>query len=94
MHLISKMLKALRDPDWRFLHPEEGPVASGVNLGVDRELPRTPAMFERKAHFKADTVGEDGVHTPHSKNNYGSTEGHPDVIEAQFMQKCGPCCTS
>ena len=44
MHLgmLSAVLKELQDPDWRFI--EE--IGSWVKLGVDVELPRTPAVFE------------------------------------------------
>ena len=45
--MLSAVLKELQDPGWEFV--EE--IGSGVKLGVDVELPRTPAMFEEKVQW-------------------------------------------
>ena len=50
MRLGTAVLKELQDPDWRF--SEE--TGSGVKLGVDVELPRTPAVFEEKVRWNLD----------------------------------------
>ena len=50
MRLGTAVLKELQDPDWRFIE-ETG---SGVKLGVDVELPRTPAVFEEKVRWNLD----------------------------------------
>ena len=48
--MLSTVLKELQDPDWRFV--EE--IGSGVKLGVDVELPRTPSVFEEKVRWNLD----------------------------------------
>ena len=52
MHLgmLSAILKELQDHDWRFV--EE--IGSRVKLGVDVELPGTPAVFEEKVRWNLD----------------------------------------
>ena len=38
--LMAKLLKIYADPDWEFV----GGLGEGVFLGVDQQLPRTPAV--------------------------------------------------
>ena len=40
--LMARLLRAYGDPDWRFVQE----IGEGVSLGVDEDLPRTPAVFE------------------------------------------------
>eukprot|EP00972_Heterocapsa_arctica_P072401 10693711-Heterocapsa_arctica.AAC.1 len=60
-------------------------MAPGVSLGVDRRLPRTPAIFERKTDWALSCAGDE-----QSKNvwasNYASARLRPDVLLAQFLE--------
>ena len=42
--LMAGLLRAFGDPDWSFVQD----LGSGVPLGVDMDLPHTPAVFEEK----------------------------------------------
>ena len=48
LHLIAKLLKLYGDPDWEFV---DG-MGDGVPLGVDEQMPRTPAVCEVKGKWK------------------------------------------
>ncbi len=42
--VMAKLLMIYGDPDWEFV----GVLGDGVALGVDEQMPRTPAVFEEK----------------------------------------------
>jgi hypothetical protein len=45
--LMAGLLRAFGDPDWSFVQG----LGEGVPLGVDEDLPRTPAVFEEKGEM-------------------------------------------
>ncbi len=46
LKLIGRLLKLYGDPDWEFV---DG-MGEGVPLGLDEQLPRTPAVLQEKAN--------------------------------------------
>ena len=68
------------DPDASFMDA----LAGGVPLGVDTELPRTPAVVEENTEW---TVAEPmGDELPRWMSNYASASSHPDVLLRQFQE--------
>ena len=65
--MLSAVLKELQDPDSRFI--EE--IGSRVMLGVDVELPRTPAVFEEKVRWNLDDPDDKMASV---SENYGTVE--------------------
>ena len=55
--LIANLLRAFGDPDWSFVQG----LGDGVPLGVDEELPRTPAVFEEKGNGVCPTTPAPGL---------------------------------
>ena len=78
--LVVSLLKAARDPDAEvFLQV----YATGKTwLGVDEELPRTPAVYPEKRKWKFDATGQ--IPKPCTKKNALSTIGHEDWIKRHF----------
>ena len=74
------MLKEAGDPDWAFLLH----IGEGVPLGVDEELPRTPAVYEPKVRWKLEADLGDALP---EKSNYASAADHLDAVEAQFREE-------
>ena len=70
--LLGAALKEAGDPDWNVMHQ----YARGVRLGVGVKLPRTPAVFLRKGHWKLD-----GQKDPEA---YRSLEGFKGVTCANY----------
>jgi hypothetical protein len=80
LKLIGRLLKLYGDPDWEFV---DG-MGEGVPLGVDEQLPRTPAVFEEKGKWKLpDDVGP-GVDTC---ENYRSVDPHLEKVKALFREE-------
>ena len=78
--LMARLLRAYGDPDWRFVQE----IGEGVSLGVDEDLPRTPAVFEEKGKWRlADDVGP-GTDTT---DNYKSVAPHVDKVRALFREE-------
>ena len=78
--MISAMLHRFGDPDWQFVKELE----DGVPLGVDEELPRTPAVFEEKVKWSLD---EDDGPGESERNNYSSVEPHLEEVESLFREE-------
>ena len=76
--ILSKLLQVLKDPDWRCV----GEAAAGVPLGVDVEMPRTPAVFEAKTKWE---LADDGLHPEREVPNYGSVQGFEEQVECLFQ---------
>ena len=52
---LSQWLKKFNDPDAKWLVDEEESFSTGVCLGVDKPLPRSPQVFpEKTKHRKLD----------------------------------------
>ena len=49
---IGQTLKEMGDPDWKIVASRAHSYASGVRLGVGVKLPRTPAVFKKKTHWR------------------------------------------
>ena len=78
--IISAMLHKFGDPDWQFVKDLE----DGVPLGVDDELPRTPAVFEEKVKWSL--VEEVGPHEG-ERSNFSSVEPHCEEVESLFREE-------
>ncbi len=65
LHLLAAHLNLAKDPDTRVLIKKKHSYLAGVPIGVGVDLPRTPAAFERKTHWRAyddeDVEGEPAV---------------------------------
>jgi hypothetical protein len=48
LRAIGQSLMLLDDPDWRILATSKESFASGVRVGCNEKMPRTPAVFARK----------------------------------------------
>jgi hypothetical protein len=55
-----------------------------VWLGVDKKLPRTPSVFERKLKWRLSYKARDPIATEAA--NYVSAKDRPEVLEAQFEE--------
>ena len=82
--LLAAVAEAFGDPDWRILTASKDSYLTGVPLGVDRPLPRTPAVFGRKVSWRK---YEDQGQLPSSKHNYSSCVDNVRAVEAQFEQE-------
>ena len=82
MHLtmISKLLEAFGDPDFEYFRGLE----SGVAIGVDITMPRTPAVFEEKLKWNLDDPNEYMVK---ESENYGTVAEHRDKVQALFEEE-------
>eukprot|EP00972_Heterocapsa_arctica_P013818 2037897-Heterocapsa_arctica.AAC.1 len=49
----------------------------GVWLGVDKRMPRTPAVFERKRKWRLDETGDEASRTMWAEN-YSSAKERPE----------------
>ena len=72
--LMARLLRAYGDPDWSFVQG----IGEGVPLGVDEDLPRTPAVFEEKGKWRLTDDAGPGADT---NDNYKSVA----------PTKCEPC---
>ncbi len=86
IRLIQALLRATGDPDPAGMNH----FAKGVRLGVGVRLPRTPAVYARKAHWRlpeqADADYRDPVSTDAIwRDNYRSAKTCLAAIEAQLL---------
>ena len=80
VRLLQALLRASADPDEGFVDI----LCSGVKIGADRKLPRTPAAFERKGKWALPELPA-GMH-PKWAANYPSASARPLVIRKQFEE--------
>ena len=85
LEAISELLRLAGDPDWRRYTKATWSFASGVPLGVDVRLPRTPALFFRKTTHRKFEGAEDLL-SDDLRENYPSAKDHEDQIEEQFRK--------
>ena len=80
LHLLSQSLKLLGDPDWACLTQGEECFATGVPLGDEVPLPRTPQVYRERVKERTLDV------TPFQQimNNYESAELSADKLEEHF----------
>ena len=91
LEAISELLRLAGDPDWRRYTKATWSFASGVPLGVDVRLPRTPALFFRKTTHRKFEGAEDLL-SDDLRENYPSARDHEDQIEEQFRKEsCSGC---
>eukprot|EP00435_Cladocopium_sp_Y103_P044902 s3525_g12.t1 len=80
---LSQWLAVFEDPDVRSLVDVEDSFASGVPLGIDEPLPRTPQVFPPKVkHRKLD----DSEYNPIALN-YQSAQVSSSELEAKFREE-------
>ncbi|CAE7239965.1 unnamed protein product, partial [Symbiodinium necroappetens] len=83
---LSELLRYAGDPDWRRYTKATWSFSSGVPLGVDVRLPRTPAHFFRKTkHRKFEGAAEQL--SDELRLNYPSAREHELKIEEQFAKE-------
>jgi hypothetical protein len=80
LKLIGRLLKLCGDPDWEFVDS----MGEGVPLGVDEQLPRTPAVFEEKGKWKLSDDAGPGVDTCET---YRSVDPHLEKVKALFKEE-------
>ena len=78
--ILSQLLRALDGPGWKFV----GEVASGVPLGVDVVMPRTPAVYDPKLKWKLDDVD---LHPEAEVENYVSAKGFESQLQEAFEKE-------
>ena len=74
LKLISELLRAFGDPDWKYIADLE----EGVDIGVGVVMPRTPAVFEEKVKWSLD---EPDGNEQNDSENYGTVEDHKTEVE-------------
>ena len=83
---LSELLRYAGDPDWRRYTKATWSFSSGVPLGVDVRLPRTPALFFRKTkHRKFEGAAEQL--SDELRLNYPSARERELKIEEQFAKE-------
>ena len=80
LKLLGRLLKVFGDPDWEFI---DG-LGEGVTLGVDEQMPRTPAVFEEKGKWKLPEDAGPGVNMC---DNYRSVDPHIAQVKALFREE-------
>ena len=84
LHVLAGLAKVMGDPDWEVLVQGVDSYLAGLPIGVERPLPRTPAVYERKRKWRKYDVADC---PPCSKANYVSCSGNTEAIEAQFQEE-------
>ena len=79
---LMEMLKIAEDEDCEFL---EEVVSTGVSLGVDEEMPRTPVVYEEKVRWTVDGTDEELLDI--EAMNYASAEENHEDITRQVLQE-------
>ena len=77
---LSRFLELAGDPDWEL--PLE--LAGGVPLGVGKELPRTPAIYEAKVKW---SLGDFDGEPETDRENYKTMVGYEDKVEELFREE-------
>jgi hypothetical protein len=80
---IGETLVLIGDPDARIYHLSPESFTTGVAVGMGHRLPRTPAVFERKAKWRKYPPAEDNW----DMGNYQSALGIGPVLQAQFEEE-------
>ena len=80
LDLIGGLLEAFEDPDAEFIRS----LKDGVALGVDEEMPRTPAVFEEKVKWNLGYLAEGGER---QADNYRSVNDHLGAVKELFEQE-------
>ena len=79
---LRALAEALSDEDFGFL---EEVAARGVRLGVDLEMPRTPAVYEEKVKWTVDATDE--IMRDMLAENYESAEENAEDIARQVLHE-------
>ena len=83
LRLLSQWLEIFDDPDFSCLVNDAESFATGVNLGVDIPLPRTPQVFPEKVkHRKLDTTDFNPI-----AENYASAQISSDELVQKFREE-------
>ena len=83
LRLLSQWLEMFEDPDFRCLVNDAESFATGVNLGVDIPLPRSPQVFPEKVkHRKLDTTDFNPI-----AENYPSAQISSDELVQKFREE-------
>jgi hypothetical protein len=81
---LEAILQQAGDPDALAFHSAENSFASGVRLGVNCVLPRVPAVFTAKTHWRNyDHITEQ----TELRENYITAQEHRDVVQKQFEKE-------
>ena len=73
-------LEALEDPDSRVFEVSDTSFQSGVQVGVQDDMPRVPEVFEAKEKWKK----YEPVPWPCDKDNYSSASDNAVIVQKQF----------
>eukprot|EP00435_Cladocopium_sp_Y103_P038160 s256_g10.t1 len=85
LHALSQWLKRFHDPNAHWLLDEEDSLSSGVNIGVEKPLPRSPQIFPEKVkHRKLDNTEFQPV-----AENYSSAQMSVKELEEKFLEEEG-----
>ncbi len=83
LHLVSRVLKVVGDPDTAILVDGNDTFATGVPIGVDEPLPRTPMVFPpQERHRKLDESDFNPI-----AENYASAQLSKEELEAKFREE-------
>ena len=80
LFLLEALLRLGNDPDWKIIASASASFVTGVPIGVDRRMPRTPAVYERKRRWRP---LDESIFVGH-KDNYSSAVDAADQLETQF----------
>lgn len=86
--LIEEFLRLNGDPDFAVFYSGDESFAKGVRLGVDEELPRTPAVFEEKTTWREYDPDqcEFQVDSPW-RTNYPAAKKNAAALKRQFEEE-------
>ena len=83
LHLVARVLKVVGDPDAAILVDGNDTFATGVLVGVEEPLPRTPMVFPPKErHRKLDESDFNPI-----AENYASAQLSKEELEAKFREE-------
>ena len=77
---LGESLRLLQDPDWRVFFVAQDSYSSGVPVGYNTKMPRTPAVFPRKTRWRNYDESEEKW----DMDNYRSAALLGDVLQEQF----------
>eukprot|EP00435_Cladocopium_sp_Y103_P010320 s1590_g2.t1 len=81
---IEELLRLSGDPDYKALYNSSASFAKGVRLGAGSELPRVPAVFERKEKWR--TCPKENM-DDQVRDNYISAKQQAKVVQEQFVEE-------
>ena len=83
LHLVARVLKVVGDPDTAILVDCNDSFATGVPVGVEEPLPRTPMVFPPKErHRKLDESEFNPI-----AENYASAQISKEELETKFREE-------